>query len=96
MGMVVVIFYIACCVMSAGIINASLRGDHPHLQSEYEQKQNLGMAVCWSLFGPVTLLPVFFFSGFAHYGWSLKYSARAVSAGEYLASQESKRLRSRH
>lgn len=67
--------WLACAILSAGIINADFRTEFANItRTKEDARKTLGVALGLGLWGgPVTLLVALFISGFCVHGWTLSW-----------------------
>ena len=63
--------WLACSVLSAGMVIGHARGEWPSIAEE-DYRKNLGFGFLFGILGgPITVVMLFFFTGFCEHGWSL-------------------------
>lgn len=69
---IVVIVWLACAVLTAGMDFAYFQGKFPTIAKE-SRREHMGSAwLSGLLFGPLGTVIVFFCTGFAKHGWRLR------------------------
>lgn len=60
--------WFACGIVASGFSNAYEKARWPAI---YDGRVDLGANLLWAIFGPFSLVVIFFDTGFGQHGWSL-------------------------
>lgn len=71
-AIICIVIWVVCAILSAGIEFAYWQGKYPEIAKD-EYQEDLGVSLLRGMtMGPISLIMIFFLTGFCKYGWRLK------------------------